>query len=169
MPIESSPWERLSALPVVIESYEFDRRHAEMAYGFQRVTTVVRLLGGGAEGLGEDVSPHGEEDNTLHVAQPELPLAGEWTLGSLCAHLAELDQWPVAGRVGRYEALAQLGLRVGRAGPRAQPGRAAAVRGGGREPRPVRFVNSLGWASRRRSTRSAVGWRLIRACASSST
>ena len=24
-----------------------------------------------------------------------LPLAGEWTLGSLCERLAELDQWPV--------------------------------------------------------------------------
>ena len=63
MPIESSPWERLSALPVVIESYEFDRRHAEMAYGFQRVTTVVRLLGGGVFGD----TPAGLPDSQLAV------------------------------------------------------------------------------------------------------
>ena len=94
----SSPWERLSALPVLIESYEFERRPATVAYGFERVTTAVRLLGGGAEGLGEDVSPYEGEDDTLHVLAPVLPLAGEWTLGSFCDRLAELDQWPVPPR-----------------------------------------------------------------------
>ena len=131
MPLDSSPWERLSALPVVIESYEFERRYAEMAYGFQRVTTVIRLLGGGAEGLGEDVSPFGEEDNTLHVARPELPLAGEWTLGELCAHLAGLDQWPLPveydvakrWRNWAFESAA-LDLALNQAGP-------PAARGGG--------------------------------------
>ncbi len=51
-------WRRLSALPLVIESYEFERLSAQMAYGFERVTTRIRLIGGGAEGLGEDVSPY---------------------------------------------------------------------------------------------------------------
>src|SRR5919108_543559 len=60
----------------------------------ERVTTRIRLIGGGAEGLGEDVSPYEGEEDTLHAAGPVLPLAGEWTLGSLCARLAELDQWP---------------------------------------------------------------------------
>ena len=144
MPLDSSPWERLSALPVVIESYQFERRFAEMAYGFQRVTTVIRLLGGDAEGLGEDVSPHGEEDNTLHVARPELPLAGRWTLGELCARLAELDQWPLPveydvakrWRNWAFESAA-LDLALNQAG---RPLHEMV----GREPRPVRFVNSLG-------------------------
>jgi L-alanine-DL-glutamate epimerase-like enolase superfamily enzyme len=144
MPADSSPWARLSALPVVIESYEFERRHAEMAYGFQRVTTVIRLLGGGAEGLGEDVSPHGEEDNTLHVSRPQLPLAGEWTLGSLCAHLAGLEQWATTPewepmkrwRNWGFESAA-LDLALNQAG---RPLHEVV----GREPRPVRFVNSLG-------------------------
>jgi hypothetical protein len=142
--LDHSGWERLSALPVVIESYEFERRYAAMSYGFERVTTVVRLRGGGVEGLGEDVSPHGEEDNTLHVARPELPLAGEWTLGSLCAHLAELDQWPVPApwdmmkrwRNWAFESAA-LDLALNQAG---RPLHEVV----GREPRPVRFVNSLG-------------------------
>ena len=42
------------------------------------------------------------------------------------------------------EALAQLGLRVRRARPRAAPGRPCAARGARREPRPLTFVNSLG-------------------------
>jgi hypothetical protein len=92
---QPSTWERLSELPVVIESYELERLSAQLAHGFERVTTRIRLIGGGAEGRGEDVSPFEGEDDTLHAIGPVLPLAGEWTLGSLCERLAELDQWPV--------------------------------------------------------------------------
>ena len=92
---DGSRWERLSALPVVVESYEVERLSARLSYGFERVTTRIRLLGGGVDGLGEDVSPLEDDESTLHAAGPVLPLAGEWTLGSLCERLAELDQWPV--------------------------------------------------------------------------
>ena len=136
--------ERLSALPLVIESYELERLSAQMAYGFERVTTRIRLIGGGAEGLGEDVSPYEDEDDTLHVIGPVLPLAGEWTLGSFCKRLAELDQWPVPPqwdmarwwRNWAFESAA-LDLALNQAG-RALHEVVA------RQPRPLRFVNSLG-------------------------
>ena len=89
-----SVWDRLRALPLHVESYEFERRSATMAYGFERVTSPVRLRGAGAEGLGEDVSPYEGEDDTLHVAKPALPLAGEWTLESFSDQVAQLDLWP---------------------------------------------------------------------------
>jgi L-alanine-DL-glutamate epimerase-like enolase superfamily enzyme len=141
---DSSPWARLSALPVRVESCEFERLSAQLAYGFERVTTRVRLRGAGAEGLGEDVAPYEGEDDTLHVTQPALALAGEWTLGSLCDRLAEVDQWPVAPRwdMARrwrnwaFESAA-LDLALNQAG---RPLHEAI----GREPAPVRFVNSLG-------------------------
>ncbi len=137
-------WERPSALPLVVESYELERLSAQMAYGFERVTTRIRLIGGGAEGLGEDVSPYEDEDDTLHVIGPVLPLAGEWTLGSFCEHLAELDQWPVPPqwdmkrwwRNWAFESAA-LDLALNQAGR-------ALHEVVGREPRPLRFVNSLG-------------------------
>jgi hypothetical protein len=137
-------WDRLSALPVVVESYELDRLSARLAYGFERVTTRIRLQGAGEEGLGEDISPYEGEEDTLHVAGPVLPLAGEWTLGSLCDRLRELDQWPVPPQwdVARrwrnwaFEAAA-LDLALNQAGR-------ALHEVLGREPRPVRFVNSLG-------------------------
>ena len=137
-------WARLSALPVLVESYEFDRLSERLSYGFDRVTTRIRLLGGGKEGLGEDVSPYETEDDTLHATTPVLPLTGEWTLGSLCGRLAEIDQWPVAPQwdVARrwrnwaFEAAA-LDLALNQAGR-------ALHEVLGREPRPVRFVNSLG-------------------------
>jgi hypothetical protein len=140
----NSPWSHLGGLPLVVESYEFDRLSTTMAYGFERVTTRVRLLGAGIEGAGEDVSPYEAEDDTLHVTRPELPLAGEWTLASFCDRLAELDLWPVAPqwdmarrwRNWAFESAA-LDLALSQAG---RPLHEVI----GREPRPLRFVNSLG-------------------------
>jgi hypothetical protein len=141
---DSSPWDRLSALPVLVESYELERLSARLSGYGERVTTRIRLLGGGVDGLGEDITPHEGEDDTLHVVGPVLPLAGEWTLGSLCERLAELDQWPVPPRweVGRrwrnwaFESAA-LDLALNQAGR-------ALHEVLGRDPRPLRFVNSLG-------------------------
>ena len=139
-----SPWAHLRELPLRIEAYEVERRSATMAYGFERVTSLVRLRGDGAEGLGEDVSPYEGEDDTLHVIGPVLPLAGEWTLESFCDHVAGLDQWPVppqwdAARRWRNWAFesAALDLALNQAGR-------ALHEVVGREPHPVRFVNSLG-------------------------
>ncbi|MGH2947837.1 MAG: hypothetical protein ACRDPC_16560 [Solirubrobacteraceae bacterium] len=137
-------WARLSSLPVLVESYELERLSATFSYGFERVTTLVRLRGGGAEGLGEDVSPFEDEADTLHVAGPVLPLAGEWTLESFCDHLAQVDQWPVEPRWDfarrwrnwAFESAA-LDLALNQAGR-------ALHEVIGREPGPVRFVNSLG-------------------------
>jgi hypothetical protein len=139
-----SLWPRLARLPLVVESCEYDRLHAVLTHEFQRVTTHVRLLGAGTDGLGEDVSVHVEDGTSLHETQPTLPLAGEWTLASFCDHLATLDPWskPPEWEMARswrnwaFESAAlDLALR--------QAGRSLhdAL---GLEPQPVRFVNSLG-------------------------
>ena len=65
---DSSPWDRLRALPLVVESYELDRLSATLAYGFERVTTrgpAARRRQ--RRGCGEDVSPYEDEADTLHV------------------------------------------------------------------------------------------------------
>jgi L-alanine-DL-glutamate epimerase-like enolase superfamily enzyme len=139
-----SPWERLSGLPVLVESVEFERLSARFSHDFERVTTRVRLSGGGVDGLGEDVSPFEAEDDTLHVTRPELPLTGEWTLGSLSDRLAGLELWPVEPRFDparrwrrwAFESAA-LDLALNQAGRPLHElvGRTAA---------PLRFVNSLG-------------------------
>ncbi|MGH2869323.1 MAG: hypothetical protein ACRDNK_17395 [Solirubrobacteraceae bacterium] len=139
-----SLWSRLAGLVLVIEGCEYDRLHAVLAQEFERVTTHVRLVGAGAYGLGEDVSVHVEDGSSLHETQPALPLAGEWTLGGFCDHLATLDPWPKppeweAARRYRNWAFESAALDL-------------ALRQAGRalhdvlglEARPVRFVNSLG-------------------------
>jgi hypothetical protein len=139
-----SLWPRVAALPLVIEACEYDRLHAVLAHGFQRVTTHVRLAGAGTDGLGEDVSVHVEDGSSLHETRPALPLEGEWTVASFCDHLATLELWPqppeweLARRFRNWafeSAALDLALR--------QAGRAL-HEVLGLQARPVRFVNSLG-------------------------
>jgi hypothetical protein len=139
-----SLWPRLAGLPLVIEACEYDRLHAVLAYEFERITTHVRLVGAGAEGLGEDVSVLREDGTALHETRPSLPLEGEWTLAGFCDHLATLALWPeppeweVALRFRNWafeSAALDLALR--------QAGRSLHDVLG-LEPQPVRFVNSLG-------------------------
>ncbi len=139
-----SLWPRLAELPLVVESCEYDRLHAVLAHEFQRVTTHVRLVGAGADGLGEDVSVHIENGTSLHETQPALPLAGEWTLAGFCDHLATLalwaepPEWEGALRFRRWafeSAALDLALR------QADRSLHDVL---GLDPQPVRFVNSLG-------------------------
>jgi hypothetical protein len=139
-----SLWPRLAELPLVIESCEYDRLHAVLAHEFERVTTHVRLVGAGADGLGEDVSVHVEDGNSLHETQPALPLTGEWTLAGFCDHLATLDPWPEPPeweparrfRNWAFESAA-LDLSLQQAAHSLHDAL-------GLNPQPVRFVNSLG-------------------------
>ena len=85
-----------------------------------------------------------EDGSSLHEARPALPLAGEWALAGFCEHLATLELWPTppewaAARSYRNWAFesAALDLSLRQAGRPLH-------RVLGLEPRPLRFVNSLG-------------------------
>jgi L-alanine-DL-glutamate epimerase-like enolase superfamily enzyme len=141
---DNALWPRLADLPLVVEGYELEGLTAELAGGMVRATILIRLRGAGHDGLGEDISPFPDDPDALRDAPADLPLAGEWTLGSFSDHLATLEQWPSppeweAARLYRnwaYESAAlDLALR--------QAGRALheVLE---REPRPLTFVNSLG-------------------------
>jgi hypothetical protein len=140
----ASLWPRLADLPLVVEACEYERLHAVLAHEFERVTTHVRLVGAGADGLGEDVSVHVEDGSSLHETRPALPLDGEWTLAGFCEHLATLELWPeppewdVAVRFRRWAfESAALDLALRQSGHSLHDVL-------GLEPQPVRFVNSLG-------------------------
>ena len=144
MNANESLWPRLAELPLVVERYDLEGLSAELAGGMVRTTIEIHLLGGGHEGLGEDISPMPDDPDALRNAPASLPLAGEWTLGSFSDHLATLDQWPSppdweAARLYRNWAFESAALDL-------------ALRQAGRslhevlerEPRPLTFVNSLG-------------------------
>jgi hypothetical protein len=139
-----SLWPWLAGLPLVIEACEYERLHAVLAHEFERITTHVRLVGAGVDGLGEDISVFREDGTALHETRRALPLEGEWTLAAFCEHLERLELWPeppewdgaLRFRRWAFESAA-LDLALRQAGHSLHDVL-------GLEPEPVRFVNSLG-------------------------
>src|SRR6478672_6175476 len=137
-------FDAIADLPLEIESCEFEGLEITLG-SFERLTTVVKLRGGGEEGIGEDVVYDGVD----HVAQqshgPPEGLAYSGTFAGFSEHLDPIDLFP-AGPPAREEpsrdyrrwafesAALDLALRQG------DTNLAAAL---GREPRPVNFVSSM--------------------------
>ncbi len=138
-----STWEQLAGLPVEIEGYELEGLVQSVSSDFERLSTVIRLRGGGQEGVGEDVTYEAEDQEILQAAGPSLALAGSFTLASFCEHLAGLELFPEPPqrevsqryRTWAYESAA-LDLALRQAG-------VALHEALGREPAPVTFVVSL--------------------------
>jgi L-alanine-DL-glutamate epimerase-like enolase superfamily enzyme len=138
-----STYARVADLPLTIDDYALEGLSRTVSSGFERLTTVIRLRGGGEEGVGEDVTYEGDD----HVAQqehgPVLPLAGEWTFEAFSEHLAAVDLFPAGApkfpvfrnyrRWGFESAALDLALR------QAGVSLAEAL---GRDLRPVTFVVS---------------------------
>src|SRR4029077_10767481 len=85
-------YDALRDLPIEIDAVETELLSFVISPEFTRKTTVVHLVGGGHEGLGEDVTYAGEEHEGDRF--PKLFLEGEWTLGSLSARLDALVLFP---------------------------------------------------------------------------
>lgn len=138
-----STYEQLAALSLSIAGYELQGLESNVSSGFLRRSTLIRLQGGGEDGIGEDVSYDAPDHDIAQRAGASLPLAGEWTLGSFCDHLEQLDLWPEPPereasrnyRVWAYESAA-LDLALRQAG--------TSLHGAlNRECRPVTFVSSM--------------------------
>jgi hypothetical protein len=138
----AATYDRLAELPVEIQSYDLERLEQPVSSEFTRVTTVIRLRGGGEEGVGEDVT-YSAEDQDAQQKGPRLPLsAAPRTLDDFSHFLDELDLFPSGPalpafldyRRWAYESAAlDLALR------QARVSLGAALE---RDPRPVRFVAS---------------------------
>ncbi len=137
-------FDAIADLPLEIESCEFEGLEITMGE-FERLTTIVKLRGGGEEGVGEDVV----YDAVDHVGQqshgPPAGLAFSGTFAGFSELLDGIDLFP-AGPPERKEISrdyrrwafesAALDLALRQAGTNL----AAAL---GREPQPVNFVNSM--------------------------
>jgi len=138
-----STYELVADLPVHIEGYALEGLVQDVSSDFTRKSTVIRLHGGGEEGLGEDVVYEPVDHEIAQQAGPTLPLAGDWTIASFAGQLATLDLFPeppqrdvsALYRTWAYESAA-LDLALRQAG---EPLHAVL----GRTPRPLTFVVSL--------------------------
>jgi hypothetical protein len=130
-------FDALRDLPLRIEEAATDGLSLAVSSEFTRRTTIVRLRGGGEEGIGEDVT----YDAAAHDFFPDVP-TGEFTLASFSTALDDVElfangpgmpafldyrRWAIESAALDL-ALRQAGTTLGRAV--------------GREPRPVTFVVS---------------------------
>jgi L-alanine-DL-glutamate epimerase-like enolase superfamily enzyme len=140
-----STWDSLAPLPVVIEGYDLEGLEQKFSEEFTRVCTLVKLRGGGEEGVGEDVVYDALDHIAMQDAGPVLDLAGEHTLGSFAELLDATDLFPgsppARGDVSRLyrrwafdSAALDLALRQG--------GKSLGEVLG-REPRPLNYVVSM--------------------------
>jgi hypothetical protein len=91
-----STYERVADLPLTIDGYDVEGLTRKVFSGFERVTTVIRLRGGGEEGIGEDVTYDADDQRRQQELGPALDLAGDWTFDSFARHLGEIDTFPAA-------------------------------------------------------------------------
>jgi hypothetical protein len=91
-----STFERLADLRLEVEGYELEGLSAHVSSGFERLSTVVHLRGGGEEGLGEDVVYDAKDHVAWQTAGAVHNLAGHYTLGEFCVRVNALDLFPVA-------------------------------------------------------------------------
>ena len=139
----SETWERVADLELEIDDYALEGLEFQFSEEFLRKTTVIRLLGAGEEGVGEDVVYAVANQEAQQRRGPVLPLAGRYTLAEFSAHLAtlelfadepEMDVFPLYRTWAFESAALDLALR--------QAGTTLAQRVG-RELRPLTFVSSL--------------------------
>jgi hypothetical protein len=136
-------YDRVSDLPLEIDSYELEGLEIPISPQFTRKTTVVRLRGGDHEGVGEDVTYDPNDQAALQRAGPSLPLKGSHTLDSFSKLLDRLNLFPSGPALEPFRDYrrwafesAALDLALGQAGTSL----AAAL---GRDPEPIRYVVSL--------------------------
>jgi hypothetical protein len=148
-------FDAIADLPLEIDACEFEGLDAMMG-SFERATTVIKLSGGGHEGVGEDVT----YDVVDHIAQqdagPPAGLAGKRTFAEFSAALEEIELFPappqrepsVDYRRWAFESAA-LDLALRQNGTNL----AAAL---GRDPKPLNFVNSMRLAGFEEGERSTI-------------
>jgi L-alanine-DL-glutamate epimerase-like enolase superfamily enzyme len=138
-----STFERLANLPIEIEGYSLEGLEANVSSDFTRLSTVIRLRGGGEEGVGEDVTYDALDHVAFQDAGPVHDLTGPRTLGELCELVGTLDLFPAdpvreVSRLYRRWAFesAALDLALRQAG-------VPLTEALGRDASPVSFVVSL--------------------------
>ena len=147
-----SLYDHVRDLPLEIDSYELDGRELAVSSDFVRRTTVVRLRGGGHEGIGEDVTYDGDDQLALQNAPRELPLAGSHTLDSYSELVGRLSLFPSGPDRDAYLNYRRWAFESAALDLALRAGRDDAPRGGrpGCPARPVRRLHAPRRAAERR-------------------
>jgi hypothetical protein len=138
-----SLWKRLADLPLQVESFALERLELAVSPEFTRVTTVIRLLGAGEEGLGEDVTYSASNQDAFQREGPRLPLAGSHTLDSFSGLLDALELFPEGPDLPAFRDYRRWGLESAALDLALRQAGTSLAGVLAREPQPVRYVASL--------------------------
>jgi hypothetical protein len=139
----SSTFAKLADLPLEIESCSLQGLSKDISMGFERLTTVVCLHGGGEEGVGEDVVSYPDDQVAFQRVGPP-DLAGSWTLAELGAHVDGLDLFTTAPLFGAYRGWRRWAFHSAALDLALRQGGRALHEVLGLEPQPMTFVLSTG-------------------------
>jgi hypothetical protein len=142
-----SLYDAVKDLRLEVDGYELEGLEVQARPDFLRKTTVIHLHGHGEEGIGEDVTYHGELHDAQRARGAVLPCAGAWTLDRFSQHLAALplfDEEPPMHAYLDYRRWAFESAALDLALRQAGTSLGDVV---GREPLPVSFVVSMGLGS----------------------
>jgi hypothetical protein len=87
-------YDLIKDLPLEIDGHAFEGLELAFSEDFTRFTTLVRLRGGGEEGVGEDVIYDGLDHMALQGAEKSLDLSGSYTIDSFARRLDETELFP---------------------------------------------------------------------------
>jgi len=85
----------LGDLPLEVERYALEGLRANVSSGFERLSTIVHLHGGGLKGVGEDVVYEAVDHVAFQEAGAVQELAGRYSLGEFCQLIDSLELFPV--------------------------------------------------------------------------
>jgi hypothetical protein len=136
-------YDRVANLPLEIESYELEGLEHRISDQFTRKTTVIRLRGGGHEGIGEDVTYSPEDQGALQEEGPTLPLARSHTIDSFSKLLERLNLFPSGPGLDAFRNYRRWAFESAALDLALRQGGVSLAKAVGRTPRPVNFVVSL--------------------------
>ena len=136
-------WSKLAGLKLTVDAVELLPRSLRAGPQFDRRTTVVRLGGGGVQGLGEDVTYEAADQERFQQATIAWP-RGEFDLTRFSAALDDIELFKQPPQLSAYHDYRRWALEAAALD--------LALRQAGRTlaeqleapPRPVRFAVSMG-------------------------
>jgi L-alanine-DL-glutamate epimerase-like enolase superfamily enzyme len=132
----------IADLPLQIDSYGLGPLSQQITAERTRRTTLIGLVGGGEEGVGEDATPIEAEQLAFQDRGANLPLAGQWTIDSFSDHLANLELIP-PGPYERARSFRQWGFESAALDLALRQAGRSLAEILGRPCRPVTFVHSM--------------------------
>lgn len=129
-------------MPLKIDSYALEPLQLVVVGGMERRTTVVRLIGKGHEGVGEDVTYDSESQLLFQQHGTQFNLSGTYTLGNFCEKISQLHLFTEQPQQEAYRAYRRWAFESAALDLALRQNNMSLAEACERQLQPVRFVVS---------------------------